>query len=202
MRHVAVCAAIALFAMAAHAGDDGWRLTGTVLAGQQSSLQLEREDGSQQRLHRGERLDQCIVRVISARGALLDCQQHARWRPIEHGLHNTTATARLRPAVAVLPAAAFRSLLSERQRLVNEITLKPRVHDGRTDGYEIARVKPGSVLEGRGLDAGDVIVAVNGTPVSQVYGLMNTLHQLDSAPDFLLQIERDGRLQDLQIQLR
>jgi serine protease Do len=51
------------------------------------------------------------------------------------------------------------------------------------------------------LDPGDVIHAVNGTPVTSVAVLRETLDKLKSSDATVLQIERNGRLMYLALEL-
>lgn len=182
---------------------ESWRVAGTIIGEARASVLIENSTtGVQRQLHVGDTLDGCGIREIAAGGMRLNCSGVMRWRGLEKDdalvLTGKSATA----TTAELSDRAFRDLLKDRQRLVSEISLKPRVHDGRQDGYEVEHLKSGGLLEGHGLIAGDVILAVNGSPASQPQGFMETIRQLDKAPDFLLQLERDGALRELQVRLR
>lgn len=190
-----------LLASAQGAASGVWRVAGTLVGGTQSRVLLENKAGAQRRLRVGDAVDGCTIREISAGGLQLSCGENTHWLPLQDS-GRLLPVARSAPLSAVLPDQAFRELLRQQQRLVSEISLKPRVRNGRMDGYAVERLKPGGLLEGHGLIAGDVIVAVNGSLVSQPQGFMNTLQQLGSAPDFLLQLEHDGLLRELQVRLR
>lgn len=184
------------------AAEPPWRVAGTVIGSVSPTVIIENPAGMQRRLHIGEALDDCTIGGIAARGLLLDCAGARRWRGLQHDSRLLSVSRAMAPGVALLPDRVFRELLNQPQRLVLEVSLNPRVRNGHMDGYAVERLKPGGLLEGHGLMAGDVIVAVNGSPVSEPQGFMRTLGQLAGAPDFLLQLEHDGVSRDLQVRLR
>jgi type II secretion system protein C len=181
---------------------ESWRVAGTVIGGNSSMALIENAAGIQRELRVGDILDGCKLGAITPRGLALDCAGTIRWRALEPDDRPVAAPKNTPAATAELSGQAFRDLLGDRQRLVSEISLKPRVRDGRLDGYEVEHLKSGGLLEGHGLIAGDVILAVNGAPASQPQGFMDMIRHLEDAPDFLLQLEHDGVLRELLVQLR
>ena len=202
LRFLPVLLCLPLKALAQEPAAEPWRVAGTVIGSVSPTVIIENPAGMQRRLHIGEALDDCTIGGIAARGLLLDCAGARRWRGLQHDSRLLSVSRAMAPGVALLPDRVFRELLNQPQRLVLEVSLNPRVRNGHMDGYAVERLKPGGLLEGQGLMAGDVIVAVNGSPVSEPQGFMRTLGQLAGAPDFLLQLEHDGVSRDLQVRLR
>jgi type II secretion system protein C len=190
-------------ALAQEAAQDAWRVAGTVVEDRAPAWALvENNAGEQRRLQVGDRLDGCAVRSIAPRGVAEDCAGQLHWRNLQADPKAVPVAQPSEPDTVELPAQAFRDLIKDRQRLVSEIPLKPRVRDGRVDGYEIGPLKNGSLFENRGLNTGDVIVAVDGTAVAQPQALMNAIRGLENVSDFQLDIERNGVARQLLVQLR
>jgi serine protease Do len=61
-------------------------------------------------------------------------------------------------------------------------------------GVVVAALSPGPDSETRGFHAGDIIHALNHTPIESVEQLTSALHQLKSGDPVVLQIERQGKL--------
>lgn len=202
---IALLSALLLPSLAAAGGGAQWRLAAVVTGGTGAYAWIEDGLGSARRLHRGDDLDGCPIRAIAARGVLLACPgRAAEWRDLQPGPNAAGAgaspgTAEL--ATAELPSAPFHDLLRQPQRLVSEITLKPRVRSGQTVGYEVERLRAGSVLAGHGLIAGDVITGVDGIPVSGDPSFLATVQALSTAHSFRVQFERDGSRRDLPVSL-
>lgn len=73
--------------------------------------------------------------------------------------------------------------------------LKKLLPDLRIDsGVIVAARTPSSVLLGEGPEPGDVIHAVNRTPITDIAGLRQVLRNLHPGDAIVLQIERDGAL--------
>jgi len=85
-----------------------------------------------------------------------------------------------------------------------EITAKiaEMVQDLRTPrGVIVAARAAGAPFFGAELHAGDVIYAVNGTPISSVASLRQALDDSKAGNPIILQIEREGRLRFLDLEL-
>jgi len=62
-------------------------------------------------------------------------------------------------------------------------------------GAVVAALSPGPDSETRGLHVGDIIHALNHTPIESVEQLRSALHQLKSGDAVVIQVERQGKLQ-------
>jgi general secretion pathway protein C len=88
---------------------------------------------------------------------------------------------------APLPAAA-----------AGEVTLTPRLANGQTTGFTVAPAGSGELFRASGLQAGDVVIAVDGTPVGKLPDPATTSRAL-TRPGATIEIERDGRTMTLRL---
>lgn len=200
----AMLAGIAADAIAGADDAQRSRIVGTLLGVRQPAVLIETPDGRAQHLHAGDALDGCTIERIVARRIDVACNGLRQRRPLQGDASGDRAppldSASTRTAT-VLSASAFRALLADPQRLVAEIALAPRVRDGRLHGYAVDHLKPGGLFDGQGLETGDVIVAVDGTPANEPDPFMQTLDAVRDARRFRLSIERLGVTRELPVEL-
>jgi hypothetical protein len=84
-----------------------------------------------------------------------------------------------------------------------EIAVTPHYPKGasQADGLRINSIRPGSVLDGKGLKPGDVIKSINGTPVRSKEGVIEYAQSHPDLRSFTLEIDRLGRPLTLQYSL-
>ncbi len=84
-----------------------------------------------------------------------------------------------------------------------EITVTPHYRKGESSasGLRIGSIKPGSILDGKGLKPGDVIKSINGTPVRSREQVIEYIQAHPDLRSFTLEIERLGRPLTLQYSL-
>jgi len=179
--------------------DDAWRLAGTVVGVPAVRAVVETPDGVQHAVTVGGHIGDCVLREVMLDSARFDCGTGVRGLTLRQG-DGVLAEQRRSQRLAI-PGDRFRALLADRQRLVGEVSLKPRVREGRIDGWAVDSLREDGMLAGYGLRAGDVIIALDGTPVAQPDALMGVLHGLEGANGFALQLERDDEPLELQVSL-
>jgi general secretion pathway protein C len=88
---------------------------------------------------------------------------------------------------------SYRDQLSEDpQKVLNEIGIAP-VAQGEASGYRIAGEVPEQVLNQAGLQRGDVVLSVNGTPVGNVGNDQALIDQALAAGRVRVEIQRNDR---------
>jgi general secretion pathway protein C len=95
------------------------------------------------------------------------------------------------PAVSVAPAGAS----IDPARLLGQAGLRPRMRGARLDGFTVSGAGDAAVLRAAGLQAGDVILAVNGQPLDSLERIAALRSQLADSTGAELRIERDGQVQ-------
>ena len=103
-----------------------------------------------------------------------------------------TVTPPPAPTAPVAPAAAT---AVDPARLVTQAGLRPRMRGLRMDGFTVSGAGDPSVLRAAGLQAGDVILAVNGQPLDSLERIAALRTQLANSAGAEVRFERDGQVQ-------
>lgn len=81
---------------------------------------------------------------------------------------------------------------SDPQRFMDVISASPVMQDGAMYGLEVNPARNAREFEAAGLEPGDVIVAVEGTPVSEISDYRDILQELGGASSVSVSLERNG----------
>lgn len=95
------------------------------------------------------------------------------------------------PAAAVPAAGAG----VDAAQLLAQAGLRPRMRGLRLDGFTVSAAGEGSALAAAGLQAGDVLLAVDGTALDSPERIAGLRRQLAGAASVTLRFERDGAVQ-------
>jgi len=87
-------------------------------------------------------------------------------------------------------AASVRDNLGEQLRMS---LMQPRMVDGRTDGFIIKKITPGTLVAQMGLRRGDIIKRVNTMTIDSPEKALQILQQLREARQLNIDLERDGK---------
>ena len=98
------------------------------------------------------------------------------------------------PTAAVAPTAASGAAVDP-ARLMTQAGLRPRMRGARLDGFTVSGAGDPAVLRAAGLQAGDVILAVNGQSLDSVERISALRAQLANSSGAELRYERDGAVQ-------
>lgn len=143
-------------------------------------------------------------RVILARGGRLETLRLDKDAPSNAGLFQTAAPA----AEAGESSASAEMLTQIRQQVLSDpskaasfIRVQPIAGEGGVRGY---RVYPGperAAFTAAGLKPGDVVTAINGSPLSDPGQALQLLQSLSSASTVNLAVERNGTVQSVNLSL-
>ena len=95
-----------------------------------------------------------------------------------------------------------RRLGQEVPRILAETTAVPVMDDGRVTGLALTRIPESSLLTDAGLQAGDVLTEVNGTPVDSLASLMALYPKLQSESELSAVVLRNGQPVRITVSLR
>ena len=100
------------------------------------------------------------------------------------------------------PAAAPAGAVVDPQRLMAQASLRPRIQGVGVNGFTVSSAGNASELRAAGLQAGDVILSVNGTALNSPQAIGALRGQLASAPSAEIQYERNGEMRTTTIRTR
>lgn len=115
----------------------------------------------------------------------------------------TAAAASILPAAAALPSAAPARTQPpsgiDPERLLSEAGLRPRMEGDRVTGYSVTPRGDGALLRQAGLQAGDVLLSVNGQPLTpERYAEL--ADELARQPQITLTYQRGGETRSTTVQ--
>lgn len=100
------------------------------------------------------------------------------------------------------PAAVSAGAVVDPQRLMAQASLRPRIQRLGVNGFTVSSAGNASELRAAGLQAGDVILSVNGTALNSPQAIGALRGQLASAPSAEIQYERNGEMRTTTIRTR
>jgi type II secretion system protein C len=103
----------------------------------------------------------------------------------------------------VIPKALSDRMKMDNSMIMSAVAVKASVDDkGKSNGYRVVSVDKGSVAEKIGLAPGDVVQEVNGFRLSNSNDLNGAYNKLKNESRFVVKIMRNGRVQDLNYEIR
>lgn len=177
-----------------------------ILAPQGQSEKLYRVNAS---LPGNVRLDQVLGdRVILARDGKLETLRLKRSTESSSNRNSrntaslpaTDSNATLAPdgGVARIDREAW---MNDPQRFMEVISASPVLLDGEMYGLEVNPSRNAREFEAAGLQPGDVIIAVEGTPVSDINDYRDILQEFGSASSVSVSLERNGEPMNITIMM-
>jgi len=89
-------------------------------------------------------------------------------------------------------AVARERLAKEIPVILSETDLAPRVEDGEVRGLRVSRLPDGTLLSESGLLPGDLLVSINGEPLSGIEGLWELIARLVDQEEIRVVVRRRG----------
>ena len=84
------------------------------------------------------------------------------------------------------------SSLKDINDLMRQIRIRPNFENGLPAGLRVDRIRKDSIFNDMGIENGDVITGVNGSPIRSVDDALSFYDHLKSASDVSVQVKRDG----------
>ena len=86
--------------------------------------------------------------------------------------------------------------------IMSKVRIKPHFKDGEPDGFQISRIKQGSIFKTMGFKSGDVIKSVNGQPVQTAEDIMRLYETMKDNSYFTIGITRGNQAKTLNFKVR
>jgi len=101
-----------------------------------------------------------------------------------------------------IPRDSLDHSVSNLSQLLTQIRAIPNIQNGKTNGFALSEIEPGSVFDEMGLEEGDVLRSVNGQPMTDPAMAMQMMSQLRNASQISIQVLRDGQPTTLTYQIQ
>jgi general secretion pathway protein C len=98
--------------------------------------------------------------------------------------------------------ATLDAVLADTTALMQAARIVPEVRDGRPAGFRLHAVRPDGLFARIGLGNGDVVVGINGLPLTSPERGLEAFVKLRSASHVSLELEREGRRVSLDYRIR
>jgi general secretion pathway protein C len=85
--------------------------------------------------------------------------------------------------------------LQDFNNILTQARAVPNIENGVAAGYKLFQIVPGSIYEKLGLQNGDVINGLNGTPINDPGKAFEMISELKTSSHLELQVKKDGRQQ-------
>lgn len=185
-------------------------LSGVVLARSGRHAATLVSEGRPRSVVAGDRAFGCEVTAIRPDSVDVVCGGEARTLRLAKGAAlpaNASSTASAvvdqTPYDLTMTRADLEARLDrEMSRLMTETTLVPVTARGQVSGFTLSRIPPGTILETLGLQAGDVLVSVNETPIDSFTTLVSLWPKLQSTGAVRAQILRNGKPVDISVSIK
>jgi type II secretion system protein C len=87
-------------------------------------------------------------------------------------------------------------------QLLTQIRAIPNIQNGKTNGFSLSEIEPGSVFDEMGLQEGDVLRSINGQPITDPSQAMQMMAALRNTTQLSIQVLRDGHPTTLTYQIQ
>lgn len=91
----------------------------------------------------------------------------------------------------------IRNSINNVAQIMSNVRVKPYFMDGKPSGFQISRIKDGSIFKSMGFKDGDVIKDVNGQQINSTKDIMNLYSNLKDSSFFSIKVRRGNQTKTL-----
>jgi general secretion pathway protein C len=180
-----------------HASQPNWILSGTFLNAENAHAMFVDENGDELLLEQGDAIQGCSLLDVLNDFAKLQCSGSQYSLDLRHSVGEILLQVEHEKSLAekevvVLSKNELSNYLSERQKLVSEISFLPVIEDEKVVGFTLSKIRPDTKAASLGLYNGDVIKSVNGVSAADPE-FMQTVQDLSDIPEVTVEIDRYGQ---------
>lgn len=92
-----------------------------------------------------------------------------------------------------VPKATIDYSMNHMSELFTQIRAVPNIQNGRTNGFSLSEIEPGSVFDEMGLEEGDILHSVDGQQVTDPGQAMQMMTMLRNRNQLTVQVLREGK---------
>jgi general secretion pathway protein C len=101
-----------------------------------------------------------------------------------------------------IPRETLDHSMGDLSQILTQIRAIPNIQNGKTNGFALSEIEPGSVFDEMGLEEGDVLRSVNGQMMNDPAMAMQMMGSLRNANQITIQVLRDGHPTTLTYQIQ
>jgi len=101
-----------------------------------------------------------------------------------------------------IPKETIDHSMGNLSQILTQIRAIPNIQDGKTNGFALSEIEPGSVFDEMGLEEGDVLRSVNGQQMNDPALAMQMISSLRNATQINIQVLREGHPTTLTYQIQ
>jgi general secretion pathway protein C len=109
---------------------------------------------------------------------------------------------KLGPGKFEVSRAEVQQTMENPAQFFSQMRAMPHFVNGKTDGFSIAQVAPGSVFDQLGLQSGDLVTSIDGQPVTNPMQAMGLMQAMKTQPAIDLTVNRGGQPTSVHLDLR
>ena len=109
---------------------------------------------------------------------------------------------KLGPGKFEVSRAEVAETMEDPSQFFSQMRALPHFVNGKTDGFSISQVAPGSVFDQLGLQNGDLVTSIDGKPITNPMQVMGLMQAMKTQPALDLTINRAGAPTSVHLDLR
>jgi len=191
---------LAIFVLATpitFASQPDWILSGTFLNSENAHAMFVDENGDELLLELGDAIQGCDLVDVLNDSAKLQCSDNVYFLELRHSVGDILLQAKYEKSLAekkvvVLSKNEVSDYISDRQKLVSEISFLPLIEDEKVVGFTLSKIQQDTKAASLGLYNGDVVRSVNGVSAADPE-FMEKLQELSEIPEVTVEIDRYGQ---------
>lgn len=114
---------------------------------------------------------------------------------------NTSGVRKMDKGSFAVERKALEAKLKNKQQLAKDATIIPNYKNGKKSGLKLININEGSVYKTIGLQDGDVLQSVNGVKIRSQAHAMELMEQFREANKVTLELDRNGKTEQLQYEI-
>ena len=185
-------------------------LLGTVAGNEQNAVAvIEEKKLRKQGLYRvGDSVEGALIKMILRGKVILRVGDKDEVLSMEEEDLSKTGDGRARPGAsgARTSIKVSRSDVEQSMQNINtllsQVRISPHFKNGEADGLSISRIRPNSIFPKLGLRNGDVVQAVDETPIQSPDDILSLYEKIKSGSTISIQINRRGQQQTINYEMR
>ncbi|KPK24376.1 MAG: hypothetical protein AMK69_16210 [Nitrospira bacterium SG8_3] len=185
-------------------------LLGTVAGSEQNAVAvIEEKKLRKQGLYRvGDSVQGAVVKMILRGKVVLRVGDKDEILTMEEDASSKTGNGRGRSDASGeqtsirVRRSDVESSLQNINTLLSQVRIRPHFKNGEADGLSISRIRPNSIFTKLGLRNGDVVQAIDGTPIASPDDILSMYDKLKSGSNISIQITRRGQQKTINYEMR